>query len=273
MGFELLRLGFVTAEGIQRSAYATLVVFPDESRHTVLPCGTGRCDGSPVVETHIHDLAPSTRHSRIQPAGVAPKGRRPLALRYLVRLEDLGLARHFDAGLCQQRHQPLAEGLPLLTGVPDLADHEVSVGAEADVVVESVSRPFEAGLFELLVRRVVLLGCQRGRVVADDDAHDDLLERGGRKSTLRRRKPPGNCCRQYQRPRAKPPNATRPISTMINPRITLQTSITTMPTITRIPPSEIPPTPPRRSGVLTPDLLRSIAAPLPAEGDAQTAPA
>src|SRR5687768_1417455 len=59
----------------------------------------------------------------------------------------------------------------------------------------------------------------------------------------------GNEPPQYQRPFAKPPKATRPIRTMIRPSRMLHTSITTIPTITRIPPREIPPMPPRRSGV------------------------
>jgi hypothetical protein len=55
---------------------------------------------------------------------------------------------------------------------------------------------------------------------------------------------------QYQRPRTKPPNAISPMSAMINPSQKLQTNATTIPTITRMPPRDIPPIPPvRRSGV------------------------
>jgi hypothetical protein len=88
-----------------------------------------------------------------------------------VDLEDLGLVRHLDSGLRQERHQALAERLPLLTRVPDLTDHQVSVRAETNVVVHPVRRPFQAGGRQLLVRCVVLLGGQRLGLVADDDAH------------------------------------------------------------------------------------------------------
>ncbi|HSK16089.1 MAG TPA: CapA family protein, partial [Gaiellaceae bacterium] len=47
---------------------------------------------------------------------------------------------------------------------------------------------------------------------------------------------------QYQRPRANPPKAIRPIRAMIRPIQKLQTNMRTIPTITSNPPSEIPPT-------------------------------
>jgi hypothetical protein len=52
--------------------------------------------------------------------------------------------------------------------------------------------------------------------------------------------------RQYQRPRAKPPKAISPINAMIRPIQKLQTIIRTIPRMTRIPPTEIPPMPPLR---------------------------
>jgi hypothetical protein len=45
---------------------------------------------------------------------------------------------------------------------------------------------------------------------------------------------------QYHLSRAKPPKTTRPISATIRPAQKLQTNIKTIPTMTRIPPSEIP---------------------------------
>src|SRR6185312_9780367 len=49
--------------------------------------------------------------------------------------------------------------------------------------------------------------------------------------------------RQYHLPRAKPPNASRPISAMMMPIHRLQTIATTMPTITMIPPRPMPKAP------------------------------
>ena len=46
---------------------------------------------------------------------------------------------------------------------------------------------------------------------------------------------------QYHLPRAKPPKATRPMMAMITPSKMLQTSATTIPTITRMPPVVMPP--------------------------------
>jgi hypothetical protein len=52
---------------------------------------------------------------------------------------------------------------------------------------------------------------------------------------------------QYHLPRAKPPKAIKPTTTMISPIQKLQTIISTMPTMTMIPPVEIPAIPPRFS--------------------------
>lgn len=65
----------------------------------------------------------------------------------------------------------------------------------------------------------------------------------------------GPMARQYHLPRANPPNAMSPMRAMITPATTLQAIATTMPTITRIPPTEIPAIPPLRSGVAIPCLL------------------
>src|SRR3954447_13137860 len=56
--------------------------------------------------------------------------------------------------------------------------------------------------------------------------------------------------RQYHVPRAKPPKAISPIRAMISPIQKLQTIISTIPMITRMPPSEIPPTPAPLSALL-----------------------
>src|SRR3954467_6964089 len=56
--------------------------------------------------------------------------------------------------------------------------------------------------------------------------------------------------RQYHLPRAKPPKAISPIRAMINPIQKLQTIISTIPMITRMPPNEIPPTPAPLSALL-----------------------
>ena len=55
--------------------------------------------------------------------------------------------------------------------------------------------------------------------------------------------------RQYQRPRAKPPNAINPIRITTMPIQTLVTNSRMIPMMTMMPPSEIPPIPLRRSGV------------------------
>src|SRR4051812_12090728 len=56
--------------------------------------------------------------------------------------------------------------------------------------------------------------------------------------------------RQYHLPRAKPPNAISPIRATISPIQKLQTIISTIPMITRMPPNEMPPTPAPLSALL-----------------------
>src|SRR5918997_5664230 len=46
---------------------------------------------------------------------------------------------------------------------------------------------------------------------------------------------------QYHLPFAKPPKAIKPTRVMMSPSTKLQTNITTMPTMTRMPPRPIPP--------------------------------
>ena len=55
-------------------------------------------------------------------------------------LEHLGLTR-LDPNVVQHRHQPLAEDVELLARVPDLADPELAVQLEGDVVLESLRQP------------------------------------------------------------------------------------------------------------------------------------
>src|ERR1051326_5058227 len=63
-----------------------------------------------------------------------------LALDDVVDLQHLGLTR-LDSNVLQHRHQLLAEGVELLARVPDLADSELAVGLEGDMVLESLGRP------------------------------------------------------------------------------------------------------------------------------------
>src|SRR5579859_2778879 len=92
-----------------------------------------------------------------------------LALHDGVNLEHIGLSRELDPSFGQHRHELLSPRLELLAGVPDLADHEVSAGTEADVVVEPLRG--KADLLNLGIGRVVLLGGQVGRVETHNDAH------------------------------------------------------------------------------------------------------
>jgi len=67
-----------------------------------------------------------------------------LASDEVVYLEDGGRAGHHDALCRQDRHQPLPERIQLRLRVPNLADLEIAVGPETDVVIKSVrmgSRP------------------------------------------------------------------------------------------------------------------------------------
>jgi hypothetical protein len=72
-----------------------------------------------------------------------------------VDLEHLGLARQLDPKVLQQRHKTLTERLELLSRVPDLADSEVAVRTEGDVVLKSLRQPV-AGL---LRRRMLSSYC------------------------------------------------------------------------------------------------------------------
>src|SRR5437868_14101108 len=84
-----------------------------------------------------------------------------LALDDVVDLEHLGLTR-LDPDVLQHRHQALAEGVELLARVPDLADSELAVGLEGDVVLESLREPV-ARLLEPADRLVVLFRRHIGR--------------------------------------------------------------------------------------------------------------
>ena len=61
---------------------------------------------------------------------------------------------------------------------------------------------------------------------------------------------------QYHLPRAKPPKAISPTKTMTSPIQKLHTNIRTIPTITMMPPSDMPAIPRRSSDPATPSLLR-----------------
>jgi hypothetical protein len=94
----------------------------------------------------------------------------------VVNLQYLGLAGIYPH-LRKHRHEALAKSLKPLPRVPDLADPEVAIRAEADVVLESVRRKF-SDLLDSAYSLVVLLGRQRRRAKTDNDAHEkDLLGR------------------------------------------------------------------------------------------------
>src|SRR5882757_6283313 len=100
--------------------------------------------------------------------------RRPaLTLDDVVDLDQLRLAG-LDPDLGEHRHQPLAEGVELLAGVPDLADAQVALAAEADVVIEAL-RGEVARLFELADALVVLRRRQRRRGKSDQNTHRSSL--------------------------------------------------------------------------------------------------
>ena len=61
-----------------------------------------------------------------------------LASDEVVHLEDVGRASHHDALCRQDRHQPLPELFQLRLRVPNLADLEIAVTPETDVVFKSV---------------------------------------------------------------------------------------------------------------------------------------
>ena len=91
----------------------------------------------------------------------------------VVDLEYLGLAWLY-ADICQYGHKALAKRLELLPRVPDLANAEVAICAEADVVIHPL-RGKVAGLRQATDTFVVLLGGQGRRGEADDDAHLSIL--------------------------------------------------------------------------------------------------
>src|SRR3954453_14268907 len=96
--------------------------------------------------------------------------------------------------------------------VPDLADAQVSVRAEANVVVEPLRRKVHAGFLELASACVVLLGSQVLRAEADDDAHGELLRaRGPSDPTRVRTADRGRC--SMRGTRVSTPACTRPAST------------------------------------------------------------
>lgn len=64
-----------------------------------------------------------------------------LALENVVDLKHFGLARKLDPDIVQHGHEALTERVELLLRVPDLADSEVAVRLEGDVVLESVCPP------------------------------------------------------------------------------------------------------------------------------------
>src|SRR6266496_3138300 len=75
----------------------------------------------------------------------------------VVDLEHLGLARKLDPDVLQHRHETLAERVELLSRVPDLADSEVTVRLEGDVVLKSLRQPV-ARLLQTADGFVVLVG-------------------------------------------------------------------------------------------------------------------
>src|SRR6266576_2186456 len=109
---------------------------------------------------------------------------RSLALDDVVDLEHLGLASKLDPQVLQQRHQALAERIEVLARVPDLADSEVPVRPEGDVVLESLRQPV-AGFLETADGFVVLGGnhIAGGRKAGEDlrlaGVHDRCRGRSG----------------------------------------------------------------------------------------------
>src|SRR5215207_431714 len=127
-----------------------------------------------------------------------------------------------------------ALGTPVRRLIPWRNEHDVAMDQrESTVEVLAATangfQPATCGLHVLLLRHRPCSIPRRGRP--------------GRFQNL-------NARPQYHLPRAKPPKAISPISTMISPNMRLQNSATTIPMMTRMPPREIPPMPPpRRSGV------------------------
>src|SRR5438270_7866040 len=85
-----------------------------------------------------------------------------LALDDVVDLEHLGLARKLDPDVLKHWHKALTERVELLARVPDLADSEVAVRLEGDVILESLRQPV-ARLLEAADGVVVLFGSHTGR--------------------------------------------------------------------------------------------------------------
>src|SRR5437588_3583868 len=85
-----------------------------------------------------------------------------LALDDVVDLEHLGLARKLDPDVLKHWHEALTERVELLARVPDLADSEVTVRLEGDVILEALRQPV-ARLLEAADGFVVLFGSHTGR--------------------------------------------------------------------------------------------------------------
>src|SRR6266540_3782968 len=85
-----------------------------------------------------------------------------LALDDVVDLEHLGLARKLDPDVLKHWHEALTERVELLARVPDLADSEVTVRLEGDVILESLRQPVPR-LLEAADGFVVLFGSHTGR--------------------------------------------------------------------------------------------------------------
>src|SRR6185295_1773747 len=106
---------------------------------------------------------------------------RALALDDVVDLEHLGLTLELDPNVVQHRLQSLTERVELLARIPDLADAQVALRAESDVVGEALRRPV-AGLLEAADAFIVLLRrhSRRGRE-AGKDARLAIAHRRGRR--------------------------------------------------------------------------------------------
>src|SRR4051794_23795459 len=120
-----------------------------------------------------------------QPGGFEPNRPCRLAPDDVVDLEDLRLAWLYPH-IGQYRHQALAERLPLLPRVPDLANTDAAIHEEGDVVFQSIrgeltAIPFQAADGFVVLRR----GGRRRRGKADNDAHRSVLLARGRADPIR----------------------------------------------------------------------------------------
>src|SRR5436190_11234278 len=109
------------------------------------PSHPGRCESS-----ERNALLP-------QPGGFEPNRPCRLAPDDVVDLEDLRLA-WLDPHVGQYRHQTLAERLPLLPRVPDLANTDAAIHEEGDVVFQPIrgeltAIPFQAADGFVVLRR------------------------------------------------------------------------------------------------------------------------